>query len=90
MGPGQRPWSHDEDVPHFDRERHFRTHERDERRRQEQQRWRRQQRRGVEGQERNGGYLVNFLFVGGIIGLGVFVPSFLYETMVRGSKRKEG
>lgn len=91
MGPGEHPLGRgaEEDVPHFDRERHFRTHESQELRRRQ----RRSGRSGgfVPGDDvgGTGGYFLNFLFVGGIITLGIFVPSFLYETVVRDPKRRE-
>jgi curved DNA-binding protein CbpA len=100
MGPGQRPFGEhaaQNDVPHFDRERHFRTHETQEARRRVRQRAEALRRKGAgvegagEGDEgwigggSGGSYLVNFLFVSGIIGIGVFVPSFLYEVAFRGS-----
>lgn len=74
-------------VPHFDREGHFRTQE------QNSRRW---QRRGY-GRDRDGhempgvdvprGTLANFLFVGGIISLGVFVPTFLFEKSATRNKK---
>lgn len=78
MGPGQAPFRHYNDVPHFDREGHFRTHENiqsnsDKRRR-----------------KRPGHFipdtpptsmLANFLFVGAIVSLGVFLPSYAFERM---------
>ena len=94
MGPGQRPWAHDaeNDVPHFDRERHFRTHESQERRRARQRQEASRRRAGMEeeGQGGSGSYLINFLFVAGIIGVGVFVPSFLYEMVWREKRPVRG
>lgn len=79
------------DVPHFDRDRHFRTHESQEARRRARQREETLRRKGIgvegsgeQGGIGSGGYLINFIFVSGIIGLGVFVPSFLYEVVWRG------
>jgi hypothetical protein len=77
MGPGQRPFGHENDVPHFDREGHFRTHTNQEHRRQ----------RRMSGihipTEPERSTLANFIFVGSIISLGVFIPTFLYEKMTR-------
>ena len=85
MGPGQQPFGHwDNDVPHFNRERHFRTQESQEKRR------RRRINEEYVPEGATTGYLANFLFVGGIISLGVFVPSFLFETFVRSPSRKHG
>ncbi|PBP21716.1 DnaJ domain-containing protein [Diplocarpon rosae] len=77
MGPGQTPWGHDEsnDVPHFDREGHHRTQEKHSRR------WHR--RKGMEDRQVPAGdmprsMLANFLFVGGVLSLGILVPSLLF------------
>lgn len=77
MGPGQTPFGHENDVPHFDREGHFRTHVNQQNRRQQRKResgW---------GEIPMGhaprSTLVNFLFVSGIIGLGVFIPGLIFE-----------
>jgi hypothetical protein len=85
MGPGQKPWGHDrtDDVPHFDREAHFRTYENHHRR---------QQRRMEEEQIRTAetrGTFANFLFVGVIISLGVFVPSLIFEKLTRKLKAEK-
>jgi curved DNA-binding protein CbpA len=86
MGPGQSPFGHGEenDVPHFDREGHLNTQQR------HSERWRR--RKGMEyvpSGESPRSTLANFLFVGGIISLGIFVPSFLFERMVRRKGKEE-
>ena len=82
MGPGQQPWGHDRmnDVPHFDREGHFRTHENQDKRRQ-----RRRKDDYVPVVETRG-TLANFLFVGSIISLGVFVPSLIFERLTKKPK----
>lgn len=87
MGPGQKSWRHDElyDVPHWDRDGHFRTQERHSRR------W--QRRKGMEDRQVGDGdvprsMLANFFFVGGIISLGIFVPSFLFEKLTRRRSEK--
>lgn len=87
MGPGQTPFGQGQmnNVPHFDREGHFRTHENQDRRRQ--------RRRGRGGDyvpsEAPRGMLANFLFVGGIISLGVFIPSYLFEKMARKNRNEK-
>lgn len=84
MGPGQKGWRHDDlnDVPHWDREGHFRTQERHSRR------W--QRRRGNEDRNFDGdvprSMLANFFFVGGIISLGIFVPTLIFEKLTRREK----
>jgi hypothetical protein len=87
MGPGQMGWGHGNDVPHFDKEGHFRTHEGYEKRRRE--------RRVGEGDttdEAPKGILGQFVFVTGIIFVGVLVPSLVFERLVRapnGRKKEE-
>ncbi|CAL3967443.1 unnamed protein product [Diplocarpon coronariae] len=80
MEPGQKPWGQNEpnDVPHFDREAHHRTQEKHSRR------WHR--RKGMEDRQVPAGemprsMLANFLFVGGILSIGIFVPSLIFEKI---------
>ena len=82
MGPGQQPWGHDrmDDVPHFNREGHFRTHENYDKRRQ-----RRNKAEYIPIEETRGTF-AQFLFVASIISVGVFVPSLLFEKFSRKSK----
>jgi hypothetical protein len=87
MGPGQTPFGHDKvnDVPHFDREAHYRRHE------NQRERW--QRRKGTDD-----GYvpagdlprstLANFMFVSVIISVGVFIPGLIFERF--STKRKLG
>ena len=77
FGPGgaQTGWSND--VPHFDRQGHFRT--------QEQQDLRRKRR--MEGQTTyeyvgSGGMLINFILVGTAVSLACFMPA-LFERYQR-------
>jgi len=69
------------DVPHFDRDGHFRT--------QEQQELRRRRRLAEEGVsfENGGSLLFNFLFVGGIISLAIAIPTYLGERRPKGTRR---
>ncbi|KAI9729912.1 MAG: hypothetical protein M1818_008352 [Claussenomyces sp. TS43310] len=77
MGPGQAPFGKTNDVPHFDREAHLRTHTAQERRR-------RQRMSGADmPTEPDRGTLVNFIFVGSIISLGVFIPSYILEKVTK-------
>ncbi|RDW60860.1 hypothetical protein BP6252_12243 [Coleophoma cylindrospora] len=82
MGPGQHPWRDRNDVPHFDREGHFRTQDsiysKQERRRQS-----RSERYADIGAPP--GMLANFIFVGGVVLFAVFVPTFVFDRM---SKKK--
>ena len=82
MGTGQQPWGHDRmnDVPHFDREGHFRTHENYDKRRRERMR------QGYVPTDEARGTFANFVFVSSIISLGVFVPSLIFERLTRKPK----
>ncbi|KAE8452982.1 hypothetical protein EG329_012169 [Mollisiaceae sp. DMI_Dod_QoI] len=82
MGPGQSPFGPGQmnDVPHFDREGHTRTHENHTRR------WAR--RKGMQDgwlpeQAAPRGTLANFLLVGGIISMGILVPSLIFERVTK-------
>jgi hypothetical protein len=77
MGPGQRPFGHGNDVPHFDRDGHFRTHSNQEKRRQSRLS------KGFIPTGAGSSTLADFFFVGGIISLGVLLPSWLFERMTR-------
>ena len=73
------------DVPHFDRDGHFRTHK--------QQELRRRKRMAAEGggvsfSTNGGGLLLNFVFVGGIISLAIAVPTLFGKMVTR--RRREG
>lgn len=74
MGFGESPIGHglENDVPHFDREGHYRTHRNQEERR-------RRRRSSLKGEyiEGPGGVLANFIVVGIIIGMVAFVPTFM-------------
>jgi len=80
MGPGQQPYGRMNDVPHFDREAHYRTQENHDKRRKKR----------ISEHDipvgPNRGMLANFLFVSGIVSFGVFVPSYLFEKMTRKNK----
>jgi hypothetical protein len=85
MGPGQQPFGHDNinDVPHFDREGHFRTHKNHERRRQSK----RSENYVPAGPESS--TLANFIFVGSIISLGILIPSLVFDKMTRKNKHEK-
>jgi curved DNA-binding protein CbpA len=87
MGPGQTPFGQWEDnyVPHFDREGHLNTQ------RRQSERWRRRREEGriPSGEESPISTLANFLFVGGIISLGILIPSFIFEKMIKGRGKEE-
>jgi hypothetical protein len=82
MGPGQG--FSGEEVPHFDRLEHLRTQENHDRRQ-------RARRVGVEVEEGMGerGTLGNFLWVGGVVLLGVSVPLVLAGRVMGGGRKED-
>lgn len=77
MGPGQQPFGPSSNVPHFDREGHFRTHMNNENRR------RRRMSDAYIPNEPGSGVWANFLLVSTIVSVGILLPSFLFERMTR-------
>jgi hypothetical protein len=68
MGPGQDPFGHRDDVPHFDQESHARTHQREDLRRA----WRA---RGVKDPAGPpGGLFSGFFVVSGVLAVGILIP----------------
>lgn len=89
MGHGQGMFG--EEVRHFDREEHLRTHENHDRRfrQRERSRNRRGDGWGAVDEGQPGGTLGNFLWVGGVIVLAVSVPMMLAgRVMGDGKKRR--
>lgn len=78
MGYGQQPFGPSTDVPHFDREGHFRTHSNHEQRR----RTRRMQKE-VPVVDTGRGMFGNFIFISSILTLGIALPSMIADRMVR-------
>lgn len=74
------------DVPHFDRDGHFRTQEQQELRR------RRRMAAAEDAMSIGGGksLLLNFVFVGGIISLAIAVPTFFGRMVERRPKGEVG
>ena len=82
FGPGQDPMGWDKDVPHFDRESHFRTQEQQDHRRR-----RRIEETSVEYDRGSGGDVLRlFLVVGGVLSLACAVPSVFMSGVVRKGK----
>jgi len=88
MGPGQRPWGHGNDVPHFDKEGHFSTHESIDQRRRNRMR-RNEESRGEDDMGRGMGLLGQFFLLSGIMAFGVLIPGLVFEQMTRTPKKKE-
>lgn len=82
MGAGQHPLGNASDVPHFDRDGHFNSQEKQEQRRRK---------RAGKGDRSVGdlppGTLAMFVVVGGIVSIGVFVPSLIFERFSRTGKK---
>jgi len=79
MGYGQQPFGHANDVPHFDREGHFRTHLNQEKRRKS---------RNVQENipsTPGPGTLGNFLFISSILAFGIVLPGLIFERATRKS-----
>lgn len=81
MGPGQMGWGHGNDVPHFDKEGHFRTHQGYERRRRE--RMKRGFGEGVEDDLRPTGMLGQFFLLGGLLFVCIVVPTVVFGRVNR-------
>lgn len=82
MGPGQHPWRDINDVPHFDREGHFRTQDSIY---SKQEKRRRSKTEGYADIRPPPGMLTSFVFVGGVVLVAVFVPTFIFK----GRSKKE-
>ncbi|KAI9814999.1 MAG: hypothetical protein M1827_002842 [Pycnora praestabilis] len=74
IGGAQATW---DDVPHFDREGHLRTQE------QQDQRRRRRMTEELIPTGGGGSVLINFIFVGSIISLAIFLPTLFERKMTR-------
>ncbi|KZF25689.1 DnaJ-domain-containing protein [Xylona heveae TC161] len=82
FGPGGPTSGLDDDVPHFDRERHLRS--------QEQQEVRRRRREASKShiREPGGSVLINFILVGGVLSLAIFLPG-LFERKFQKKKKDD-
>lgn len=85
LGFGDRPYGHgfQNDVPHFDRDGHYRTHLNNERHRK-----RRRHGHGHIPHEGPSGILANFVVVGAVIGFVAFAPAMVYGQ-VGGIKKSD-
>lgn len=82
MGYGQHPFGPSTDVPHFDREGHFRTHTNHEQRRRT---------RHVQEElpmDTGRGMFGNFVFISSILILGIAIPGLIIERL-RGTSTTE-
>ena len=81
-GQGQAGWN---DVPHFDREGHYRTQEHQDMRRQK----RMQQEAGLGEYAEGGSLLAKFVLVCGVVGCAVLIPGVVEGFMI-GERGKPG
>lgn len=87
MGPGDDPYGHREEVPHFDKESHTRTHQRQDRRR-----WQRNRRAVGDDDvefEPQMSLAGHFLVVAGILGATFLAPLVYLQFMRLGRKKKD-
>lgn len=84
MGYGQHPFGPSTDVPHFDREGHFRTHSNHERRRR---------RRNAEDEipaDIGMGMFASFIFISSILAFGLVVPGLIMDRLSRQDDKEKG
>ncbi len=81
-GQGQAGWN---DVPHFDREGHYRTQEQQDIRRQR----RMQQEAGLGEYAEGGSLLAKFVLICGVVGFAVWIPG-VVEGLMIGDKGRPG
>lgn len=80
MGPGQKPWGHGNDVPHFDKEGHFGTQEYIDARRRQRRRMTEDGKAKEEYQSGRGmGLLGQFVVIGGIVVVAVYGPGLVIQ-----------
>ncbi len=82
MGTGEAPFGMG-DVPHFDKERHYRTQENQDKRWQ-----RRRDENFVQSGEVEPSTFTNFFMIGGILGLTILLPSLVFSKMTSPRKRE--
>ena len=82
-GQGQAGWN---DVPHFDREGHYRTQEHQDMRRQR----RMQQEAGLGEYSEGGSLLAKFVGICGVVGFAVLIPGVVEGFMVGGNGKPDG
>ena len=70
-------------MPYFDRDGHFRTQEQQEKRRR-----RRFEEEGGYDYGRGSGMLINFILVGGVLSMALFLPA-IFETKGAARRKRE-
>jgi len=90
MGPGQKPWGHGNDVPHFDKEGHFGTQESiDQRRRRRRERAQDGAASEDYGRGRGMGMLGQFVLISGVVGFAVYMPVLVFEMSYKRDRKRE-
>lgn len=82
-GQGQAGWN---DVPHFDREGHYRTQEQEDIRRQRRMR----QENGLGEFAEGGSLLAKFVLICGVVGFAVWIPGVVEGLMMGQRGRPRG
>ncbi|WKT44524.1 Glycoside hydrolase family 47 [Fusarium oxysporum f. sp. vasinfectum] len=87
MGPGDDPFGHQNDVPHFDKAGHTRTHRREDQRRKD-----RRQRRAMGdddiGFEHQATITGHFIIISGILATAILAPLVYIQFMSIGQRKK--
>jgi len=88
MGPGQDPFGHRDDVPHFDRDAHERTHRRGDERRAAR---RRARERSGGGGTADLGSVALFIIISGALVFTIWVPlaAFGWKKERKGKEAKK-
>lgn len=80
MGHGQQPWGHGNNVPHFNKEAHFETHENMEQRRR-QRRGATEDGKAIREMGKDMGHLGQFVLLTLLVTVVVAVPGAVYERI---------
>jgi hypothetical protein len=90
MGPGSDPFGHrDDDVPHFDRRQHKKTHEYQDERRSQRGQKRSAREKGAQSEMQEAGMGAHFLIVSGVLGAALLAPMVYYQFANLGPKRRD-
>lgn len=89
MGPGSHPFGHREDVPHFDRRQHTRTHEYQDQRRSMRSQKRSAREQKAQNETYETGMGGHFLMVSGVLGAALLAPILYFQLANLGRPRKE-
>ena len=88
MGPGDDPFGHQNDVPHFDREGHTRTHRREDERRKDRRHKRAMGDDDIEFEPQTS-ITGHFIIISGILATTILAPLIYIQFMSIGRQKKE-